>query len=127
MWKLKTDIFQHTPLQYLLRMHGVAAKKTNTPDTSPPLNAKDHKRVQQITGNFLYYGRAVDPLILHALSGIVSEQSNTKQANMQKFEQLLDYMSWHENKNIHFYQSEMILQAHSDASYITANNSRNHD
>ena len=80
--------------------------------------------MQQVTGSFLYYGRVVDPLILHALRDIASEQSAPTQKTLQKVERFLDYMSWHPNAIIHFYESGMILQVHSDASYLTAKKSR---
>ena len=77
-----------------------------------------------MVGSFLYYGRAVDPTILHALSTIAREQANPTQQTLQKFTTFLNYMATHPDAIISFYKSDMILQIHSDASYLTAPKSR---
>ena len=71
----KPNICQHIPLQPLPRTYGKSAQIPNPPDDTPLLEKNGIKRVQQVSGSFLYYGRAVDSLILHALSDIASEQS----------------------------------------------------
>ena len=43
---------------------------------SPKLDKAGKKYIQQVVGSFLYYARAVDMTILHALSKIVSEQAD---------------------------------------------------
>ena len=59
----KPKTCQHTPLQPLPRTYGKSAQIPNPPDETPLLEKEGIKRVQQVTGSFLYYGRAVDPLI----------------------------------------------------------------
>jgi hypothetical protein len=47
-----------------------------TPSNKSPLLDKAGKKcVQQIVGTFLYYARAVDPIIVMALSDLSSQQS----------------------------------------------------
>ena len=75
-------------------------------------------------GSFLYYGRAVDPTILHALSTIASEQGHATENTLRKCNKFLDYMAWHPDAIVRFYASDMILNIHSDASYLTAPKSR---
>ena len=91
---------------------------------SPFLDKKDKKFIQQVVGSLLYYARAVDMTILHALSEIASQQAKPTQRTMERVEQLLDYMHTHPNAKIRFRASDMILNIHSDASYLTAANAR---
>ena len=60
---------------------------------SPPLTKDGKKYVQQVIGSFLYYARAVDMTILHALSKITSKKANPTKKTMKRVEQLLDYMA----------------------------------
>ena len=115
---------QDTPLQPLQRTYGKESQNPNPPDDSPLLNNKKQKLVQQVIGGFLYYGRAVDPLILHALSVLASQQSAPTENTMIKVNTFLDYMSWHPDAVIRFYASDMVLNVHSDASYLTAAKAR---
>ena len=71
-------------------------------------------------GSFLYYARAVDLTILHALSEIASQQANPTEKTIQRVNQLLDYMHSNPSAVIRFYASDMVLNVHSDASYLTA-------
>ena len=93
-------------------------------EESPPLNDKNKKSVQQVLGSFLYYARAIDLTILHALSAIASEQSKPTERTMKRVQQLLDYLNTNPNAVIRFRSSNMILNAHSDASYLSAGNGR---
>ena len=93
-------------------------------DDSPLLDAAGKKRVQQIVGSFLYYARAVDPTILMALSEISSQQSAPTENTMKRVNQFLDYMWTHPDAIIRYRASDMILNVHSDASYLSAPKAR---
>jgi hypothetical protein len=54
-----------------------------------------------------------------ALSTIASEQSKGTQQTMQKCKQLLDYLATHPDDTVCFHASDMILNIHSDASYLS--------
>jgi hypothetical protein len=69
-----------------------------------------------------YYTRAVDLTILMALSTIASKQSKGTQNTMMKTKQLMDYLPTHSNTTVRFHTSDMILNIHSDASYISKAN-----
>jgi hypothetical protein len=69
-------------------------------DTSPKLDEKGKKRIQQIVGSFLYYARAVDPTILMALSAIASQQSAPTEQMRDRVHQFLDYMATHPDAKI---------------------------
>jgi hypothetical protein len=116
----KLLIHQHTPLQPAHITYGSKSQEPTPLDKTKPLNKEDTKFVQQVTCSFLYYGRAVDPMILHALSTIASQQSAPTEKTKSLVHTLLDYMATHPNSIIRFYASDMILNVHSDASYLTA-------
>ena len=104
--------------------YGKAAQDTEPPDDSPKLDAAGKKYIQGVTGSFIFYGRAVDPTISHALSEIASEQSEPTEKTMDKAKKFMDYMWTHPDAVICYYASDMILQVHSDASYLTAPKAR---
>jgi hypothetical protein len=86
---------------------------------SPPINKKGIKRVQQIVRSILYYARAVDMMVLMALSMIAIEQTKSTKQTMAKCMQLLDYLAYHADAKVHFYASDMIMNIHLDASYLS--------
>ena len=84
-------------------------------DTTAPLSNERIKQMQDIAGTLLYYGRAVDPIILPAISTIASQQSQGTEAVANACHQLLDYIETHPNAGIHYLASNMILAVHTDA------------
>lgn len=116
----------NTLLRPLPHTYGAFSQQPTPPDNSPPLNETNKKFVQQVTGNFLYYGRAVNPLILHALSNIASQQANPTENTKGLVQDFLNYMLWHHNATIRYHASDMILNVHSDVSYMTAPTSRSY-
>ncbi len=91
---------------------------------SPLLDEAGKKHVQQIVGTFLYYARAVDPTIVMALSDLSSQQSALTENTMKRVNQLLDYMWMHPDAIIQYRASDMILNIHSDASYLSTPKAR---
>ena len=90
-----------------------------------PIWTKMRKKfVQQVVGSLLYYARAVDMTILHALSEIASQQAKPTKRTMARVKQLLDYMHTHPDAKIRFRASDMVLNLHSDALYLSAANAR---
>jgi hypothetical protein len=55
---------------------------TEPTDMTPFLDLKDTKRVQEVLGTFLYYGRAVDSTMLVAIGKISTQQAKGMQATM---------------------------------------------
>ena len=58
--------------------------------------------------------------ILMALSAIAADQANPTEATLKRVQYLLDYMQANPNVVIRFRASDMLLNIHSDASYLTA-------
>ena len=111
--------YEPEPIKY-----GRDSQKITHEKESPTLPEKDKKIIQQVLGSFLYYARAIDMTILHALNQIASEQAKPTERTMTRVHQLLDYMASNPNAVIRFWASNMILNVHSDASYLSANRGR---
>ena len=67
---------------------------------SPPLSKED-KKLQGVTGNFLYYARAFDTTILTALGSIAAQQEKPTEQKMQKVKHFFDYADTHPDTNHH--------------------------
>lgn len=98
--------------------------ETAPEDDSPTLDEDGIKFIQQVVGSFMYYCRATDPTIPVALNELAGRQSKATKSLMQRCKHFLDYMATHPNASIRFYASDMILNVHSDASYLSAPNAR---
>ncbi len=97
---------------------GTEAQAPLPPDTSPKLDAKGIKPVQQIVGSILYYARAINMRVLKALSSIAVEQTKASDKTMLRCTQLLDYLSHNADAKVRLHASNMILNIHSNASYL---------
>ena len=62
--------------------------------------------------------------ILHSLPAIASEQAKPTKKTLERIKQLLDYMVTHPDAIVRFYASDMILNLHSDALYLSAGQGR---
>ena len=63
-------------------------------------------------------------MMLHALITIASQQSAPTEKTKALVHTFLDYLATHPQSIIRFYASNMILNVHSDASYLTAPKAR---
>jgi hypothetical protein len=114
---------QHCP--YFLpepKWYGNNAQRNLPKDTSPPLSKEDIKHVQQVIGSILYYARTVNLTVLMALSTIASKQAKGTEKTMAKTKQLLDYLTMHPDATVRFHALDIILNIHSDASYLLVAN-----
>ena len=101
------------------KQYGSEAQAPLPPDDSPLLDKAGIKRVQQIVGSILYYARAVDMTVLMALSTIAAEQTKATTKTMARCRQLLDYLAANSEAKVRYHASDMVLNIHSDASYLT--------
>lgn len=90
----------------------------------PALDEKGKKRVQQIIGSILYYTRAIDLTVLMALSTIAMSQAKPTENMMGQCMQLLNYLATHSDAKIHFYTSDMVMNIHSNAPYLSESKAR---
>jgi hypothetical protein len=74
--------------------------------------------------SILYYARAVDMTVLMALSTIAMSQAKSTKNMMACCVQLLDYLATNADAKIRFYASNMIMNIHSGASYLSESKAR---
>jgi hypothetical protein len=101
-----------------------APKLNATKDETPPLTAQQCLTIQKVTGSVLYYGRALDPTVLMPLNDIETEQTKATEKTQAATNLMLDYLATHPDAAIRYHASNMILQIHSDASYLSVSNAR---
>ena len=86
-------------------------------DTTRPLYAAGIKRIQEIVGAVLLYGREVDNKLLVTLNSISNQQAATAEDTNESVNQMLEYLATYPNDGIVYQASDMILAAHSDAGF----------
>ena len=87
-------------------------------DETQMLSKKRKQRIEQIIGSFLYYGRAINITLLKALNSLATQQSTPIENTEKLVKQFLDYCAWYPDSKIRFFASDMLLEVHSDASYL---------
>jgi hypothetical protein len=115
---------QHSPHAHKEIVYGAKEQFLPESDSSPLLDAKGIKRIQGIIGSLLYYARAVDNKLLATLSTISSQQACATENTNKAVNQLLDYVATYPNDGVTYRASNMVLAAHSDASFLTEHGSR---
>jgi hypothetical protein len=111
---------QHAPHAWVKSHNGAKTQYVPLDDASPPLDAADTKRVQEVLGTLLFYARAIDSTMLAAAGSIASQQAKGTKATMEAIIQLLNYYATHPVATIRYIASDMVLWVESDASYLTA-------
>ena len=110
---------QHSPYRAQSKIYGAAAQNSMPTDNYPLINDERKKLVQQIIGTVLYYRRSVDLTVLPVVGSIASEQDSATENTKKKCTQLLDYLATHDNDRIRYHASDMVLNIHYDASYLS--------
>jgi hypothetical protein len=114
---------QHTPSWFVTPVYGAKTQYV-TKDEITPLTAQQCLTIQKVTGSVLYYARAVDPTVLMPLNDIATEQTKATEKTQAATNQMLDYLATHPDATIRYHASDMILEIHSDASYLSVSNAR---
>jgi hypothetical protein len=117
---------QHCPYTPALKQYRAKAQALLPVNTSPKLSNNKIKEIQQIIRIILYYARAVNVTVLMALSSIASKQTQGTKNTMAKAKQLLDYLATHPDATIRFRDTDMILNVHSDTSYLSKKEAHSH-
>jgi hypothetical protein len=115
---------QHQPHQHAIPTYGATVQYAKPEDTSQRLSPSEKKYIQELIGTFLYYGRAVDSIMLTALLAISSAQAGPTEETMTRCKQFLDYAATHQDAILTYKASDMVLVVHSDASYLSEPKSR---
>jgi hypothetical protein len=115
---------QHQPYPHVKVIYGAKAQYEAVPEESPKLDKAGTKFIQEVTGVFLFMGRAVNGRLLTALSALASEQANPTEETMRKCKLFLDCMATEPEMILTYHASDMVLAVHSDASYLSETGSR---
>ena len=92
--------------------------------TAPTFTDKEVKRLQNICGRFLYYARAIDSTMMHALNDLATQITTGTMSTTKAIDCFLNYAATHPNASITYYASDMILKCDSDAAYLVAPKAR---
>ena len=84
--------FPHSPIKY-----GCKKQYAKSPSSSPTLNKKGKKFIQQVCGKFLYLVRAIDSTLLVPISAIAAQSSNPTRDTLAQTCQLLNYLATQED------------------------------
>ena len=82
------------------------------------MNPEDKKHLQEMTGKFLYYGRAVNDTMLHALNCLSTQINNGTKRTKVALKHFLDYCYDNPDAVKLYFASDMILYIDSDAAYL---------
>ena len=72
----------------------------------------------------LFLGQAVDSTLLCPISAIASQLANPTEDTLELTHHLLDYLGTQEEAVLAFNASEIVLEVHIDASYLSETNPR---
>jgi hypothetical protein len=106
----------NSPIVYTPPVYG--AKSQTIPADGPPakpLTEAQTTTVQEIIGVFLYYARAVDPMMITAVNKLGSTQATADTSIFKDTDRLFQYASRYRNAVTRIRPSDMQLNIHSDA------------
>ena len=110
---------QHAPMRWTKPDYGKKRQYVEAIPKSTLLDKKETRVIQSKCGTFLYYGRAVDPIILVALNEIAGDQSKPTKRTSEQLAWLMDYLVTYPNATLRFHAGTMQLKVESDASYLS--------
>jgi hypothetical protein len=116
---IPTTRIQNSSHAWIPPHYGAHQQMTPPPDDSNKLDRAGITRLQEVIGVFLFYGRAVDCTMLVSLCTLASQQADGTQATAKAVTQLLNYAAAHPDATIRYVASNMYLNIHSDASYLS--------
>jgi hypothetical protein len=110
---------QHAPFPVRPITYGAKQQFATQASTTPPLDKKGKKFIQQVCGKILFLCQVVDSTLVCPISAIASQSAQPTQDTMNHTLQLLDYLATQEDTILTYHASNMILAAHSNASYLS--------
>ena len=110
---------QHSPYIIAPKKYGKEAHNPLPPDESSPVPKEKIKRIQGILGSLLFYAQSIDSTFLVGLNTIAMQQTSATDNTLNQTEDLLDYDTTHPNAKVRYRASDMVLQIHTDALYLS--------
>lgn len=114
---------EHSPHEWTTPNYG-ARQQYATTDSTPFIDIKQVRHVQEVVGTLLYYARAVDSTMLAALGTIATQQASATEATLYAVTRILNYCSTNPAAIIRYTASDMQLYVESDASYLSESKAR---
>ena len=99
--------------------YGTTKQYATMESSAPPLEAQGKWFIQQLCGEFLYLGKAVDSTLLCPIGALASQSANPTEDTIRSATQLLDYLGTQDKAVLTFNTSNMISAVQSDASYLS--------
>ncbi len=115
---------QHSPHPCTTIIYGAKVQYAKQAVKSPTVDAKTKKFIQQVCGKFLFLGQAVDSTLLCPISAIALQSANPTEKTLELTHHLIDHLGTQEEAILRYNASEMVLAAHSNASYLIKPNAR---
>ena len=84
----------------------------------------DIKILQETIGAIFHYARGTYGTMMTTIKELASVQSKGTESTKNAILKFLNYCATHNDENIRYYTSEMILHVHSDASSLSASRAR---
>jgi hypothetical protein len=110
---------EHAPHKWNTPVYGAKTQYVEDGEDIPALSQKDASCLQQLEGTLLYYARAVDPKLIMPVNVLDSEQTRATADTADKTIKFLNYCNTHPEATLRYHASDMILNIHSEASYIS--------
>ncbi len=121
---IRSKKLQHCPYLPEPKQYGSETQRPLPEDESKLLDKQGKKSIQKIVGSILYYARAIDMMVLMALSTIGMSQAHPTDNTMARCVQLFDYLATHADAKIRYYSLDIIMNIHLDVSYLSKSKAR---
>ena len=93
-------------------------------DTTEAMDAKQIQLLRQVCRTFLYYNRAVDYNMLHALNDLATRVTKGTQQTMKALKHFFNYCAANSEATVLYRASDMILHNHLDTACLVASEAR---
>ena len=113
----------YAPSRYTMPQFGSRVQYVQI-DQTATLGGDKINFIQKVVGKLLYYARAVDPTMLHAINDISLQSANGTEATLDAVMYLLNYAHTNPGSEVIYRASDMILHVDSDAAYLVAPEAR---
>jgi hypothetical protein len=110
---------QDQPHPHTTPSYGTTIQYAKPLDETLPATKDDQKLICQVVDVLLYYARAVDSMLLIALSSLASAQAAPTQHTMTLIRWSLDYVATNPDSILTYKKSNMVLAVHSGTSYLS--------
>ena len=110
---------EHAPHTWNPPVYGAKTQYIEPQEERPVLSPQKITRIQQFSVTLLYYARSVDPTLVMPVNVLSSEHTTATETTADKVVKLLNYCDTNPEAELRYHASDMIINIHSDASYLS--------